>query len=53
MHQHLCGDSYYLIPNITPKTAYKKVTFKEYNSATNLMDLKEIKELLKRGRYLK
>ena len=48
------GDNYYLIstdPSLTKK--YKKVTFEEYNSKDRLMTKEEIRELLKKGGYLK
>ena len=48
------GDNYYLIstdPSIAKK--YKKITLEEYNSFQRLMTKTEIKELLKRGGYLK
>jgi len=56
LNTFIYNDNYYLImDNPTHDTVnyYKKVTFKEYNSATNLMTKEEIKELLKRGGYLK
>ncbi len=49
------GKDYYLINLDADKTIkkLKKVTFKEFNSAENLMDDKEIEELLRKGGYLK
>ncbi len=48
------GDNYYLVstdPSLVKK--YKKTTLEEYNSFQKLMTKKEIRELLKRGGYLK
>lgn len=47
------NNKYYLISHKHLSHLYKKVEFKEYNSATNLMNKKEIQDLLKRGDYLK
>jgi len=47
------NDNYYIISYKDLTHLYKKVDFREYNSTTNLISKKEIKELLKRGGYLK
>ncbi len=50
------GKDYYFITyeSVSAKNlGYKKTTLEEYNSFQNLMNKEEIKELLKRGGYLK
>ncbi len=48
------GKDYYIITEKpTWEFRYDKVTFKEYNSATNLMSKYAIKDLLQRGGFLK
>jgi len=50
------GKNYYLITNEADSAnniGYKKTTLEEYNSYQKLMTKEEIKELLKRGGYLK